>query len=164
MKVEFEDQYHVIVFLMDDSIRGIDFSSREDLEVYFKQLFLKLGEYYDIGIDGYFNITIYFDQNYGAILDVEKDSLDYFDCMDNEVEMSIQVVKNAFVLYQIEDPFLLNRRFLKRHQLFFYRGSYYVRLCHPVGRKGLYSLMECSQIIYGNITNNIVRYGQLVKL
>lgn len=164
MKVLFDDEYHMVIFLFRDCVSNIDFTSKEDLEGYFKKLFPKLNEYYDVQLDGFLDITIYMDSYYGAIIEIEKDSLDYPYATLNEVEMSIHIVKNSFVLYEIDDPFLFLIDFLKKQKLYCYRNHYYLYLQDEVDDQSFYSLLEQCHIIYGNITNNIVHYGQLLKL
>ena len=100
MKIDFKDGNYII-YLNKYNVINMDFSNTKVLENDLKTLLLRLKKYYKIDIQGYYNITIYIDDYYGAILKIEEDD-DYYDCFDDTVALRLKKIKSSF-LYEIDD-------------------------------------------------------------
>lgn len=116
-----------------------------DIEDSFKEIFELLREFYNIKINGFYDINIYTDQNYGIVIVLKKELLD-FDYYDNQIDMKITFYDTNF-LYEIED--LLE---FKNYKIYHYKNKYYIEKFKP----------EFSNIIYD--TNDIFKYGKLIEI
>ena len=99
MKIIQEGQI-IKVFLND--IPKIDFKNMDELETYFRNLFLKLKKIFHITFTGLYNIDIYLDQYCGVVIELKKEDLEYIDYYDNEIDMRI-ISHDATFLYEIPD-------------------------------------------------------------
>lgn len=157
MKVKIIDDYNIIVFL-SKSEKTIDFSSKDLLEDELKELFKKLSSCYDINISGYYNIVIYIDDYYGAILDINREDMDYALYDDDQIDMRI-LIKNTSFLYLIDDIFLDERD----NTIYQYKGKYYLKLEKQLSLVEMGKLLEYSNIVYDNKVEDIIKYGSTLK-
>ena len=97
MHINFLDEDRFIVFLNYSKLGNIDFQNYDEIEQYFRKLFLNLKRNYNISINGYYSIKIYKDKIYGIIIEAHKEDIDYMDLFDNQVEMSIEVIDDIFL-------------------------------------------------------------------
>lgn len=155
MKLESKENI-LIIYLKKQLIDTIDFTKKNELEKYFKELFLKLKEYYNIKINGYYNINVYIDEFYGVVLELQKEELDYYEYFDNQVDMHILTEEVQF-LYLIEDYFIINE--LNISKLYYYKDKYYIL---PNINTDYNYLLENSEVIYKN-TKEIIKFGRVIK-
>lgn len=155
MKLEKKDNL-LIIYLKNKLVDNIDFTNKEELEKYFKELFIKLKEYYNIKISGYYNINVYIDRYYGVVLELEKEEIDYYSYFNNQVDMHI-ITEDIDFLYLIDDYFITD--YLKNYTLFLYKNKYYIL---PDKNINFDYLLENSKIIYNN-TKEIIKFGKILK-
>lgn len=155
MKLESKENI-LIIYLKKQLIDTIDFTKKNELEKYFKELFLKLKEYYNIKINGYYNINVYIDEFYGVVLELQKEELDYYEYFDNQVDMHILTEEVQF-LYLIEDYFIINE--LNISKLYYYKDKYYIL---PNINTDYNYLLENSEVVYKN-TKEIIKFGRVIK-
>ena len=151
MKVDIVDD-NIIVFLNKYITKDLDYNDSKVLEVELKNIFDKLNLYHGIKIKGYYDVHIYIDNNYGVIIELIKDDIDYVD-YDEVIDMKISI-NNIKLLYKIEDIFKFN----KLGKIYLYKNELYLE---PSNMD--ISLFEHSEIIYKNI-NNIIKYGRILKI
>ena len=163
MKISVIDDNNIIVFLNTVNLKELDFSNKEDLEVNFKDLFLKLKHVYNINIRGYYNINIYIDKNYGAILEIEHEDIEYFDYFENKVDMRINILSDTKFLYRIKDIFKLNTELINNSSLYAFKGKIYILLTKSISFHNLGYLLEVSEIVYGSIVDDILKLGKIIK-
>lgn len=159
MKVEFRDN-NFIVFLHKKFIVDIDFFNKSVLEKYFRNLFMKFKDYYNIDVSGSYEITVYVDDVYGAILYIVKEDLDYFDYYDNQVDMTIIISKHKKFLYKLKCP--IDDVIFSKCDIYLYNESFYI-LPNDVDYVLLGSLLECSELVYGDDASEIICHGKLVR-
>lgn len=156
MKIEFIND-DIIVFLNKYRIKNIDLKSKDSLEKELRNIFEKLSNYYNIKISGYYNVTIYIDEYYGAILELKNEELDCIEYDIHEVDMRIILVNNKF-LYKIDDIFNnIDGNIYK------YKNNYYLEITSDINNILMGKILESSHIIYGNVTEDILKYGILLK-
>lgn len=150
MKVLSIDNECIVLFFMD-----IDYlDDLERLENKFKQIFSKLKDIYSIIIEGYYTINIYTDNIMGMIVVIEKDDIDYFDYLDNQVEMRIIVHENSAILYEIEDNFTT----IEYLDIYFYKNKFYGKIKKILSSLEIGYLLEYSLgILYGDLTKHIIK-------
>lgn len=146
MKVEVISNGYII-YLNQFNLIDIDFKNMDILEDSFKKLLKKLNNYYHIDINGYYNINVYIDSYYGAILQIEKESLDYYDYFESDtIAMRIKKIDADF-LYEVED-FLFAKDFLNKLKLITKNNHMYLKIIDDLSYKEYLLLTEMSRIIY----------------
>ena len=156
MKIEFRDN-NLVVFLNKKIIEGVNFFDNSELENYFKGLFLKIDSDYGIDMEGSYNISVFIDEFFGAILEVVKDEQDYYDYYDSIV-MNISVSKYRNFLYKL-NGWLSD---FKNCNLYVYNGSIYISPCN-VDFYSLGIIIENSEIIYGKECFDILKNAKSVS-
>ncbi len=157
MKVIIIDDDNIIVFLNKFNIKNIDFDSKENIEKNFRNIFLRLKHIYNLNIKGYYNINIYTDKFYGAVLEIEHEDIEYFDYFDNKVDMRVNVVSDSKFLYKIKDIFCLDKTLL--NNIYLFKNDYYIELKRKISDYELGLILENSDLIYGDIVNDILKLG-----
>lgn len=160
MKVLKNDGKDVVIFLPASNI-FLDRLKKEELEDYFKMIFLKLEERYGIDQSGFYQIYVYKDSYYGAVLEIEEEDIPYLDYIDNEVEMNIHIPKDTSFMYQLEDIFDLDKEILNASNLYYYQNKFYIELKKEVLKKNYFRLLEYGELIYGEKVKKIQKLGKL---
>lgn len=158
MKMEEDD---VVIFLPKSDI-SLDFSSKDHLEEYFKKLFLKLEEQYDMNMNGFYQIEVYEDSYYGVIFEIKMEDIPCFDYFDRQVEMSIHISKDTCFLYQIDDPFNFDEEMRSELSFYQYQNHFFVKREENLKKANYLKLLEHSNLIYGKLVNNILRFGKQI--
>ena len=147
MKCTFKDN-NILIYIQDTNITEKSFDDLVYIEEYFKSIFVKIKEKYNININGLYIVNVYFDNQLGMVLELKEEKIDFID-YDDVVDMKI-ILHNEHFLYEIDD--ILN---LKDNDIYLYQKKWYVR------PKNIYHLLEHARIIYKN-TEKIVRYGKKI--
>lgn len=101
MKIELIDGGYIIYLnKLNNNIASINDCTK--VENVFRKIFKRLQKYYQIKITGYYNIFIYLDKYYGAVLKIVQDDFDYYDSMDNDITMRIKKIPTEF-WYEVDD-------------------------------------------------------------
>ncbi|MBR1377244.1 MAG: hypothetical protein IJ565_05515 [Bacilli bacterium] len=156
MKIEFVDD-NIIVFLNKYITKDLDYKDKKVLETELRNIFDKLKNYYNIKIKGYYDVYIYIDFNYGAILELKEDDLGYLEYDDTLIDMRI-MVNNIEMLYKVDDILLLDIPY----NLYLYKGNFYIEPLDRVNNISMGKLLENSEIIYKGV-EDIKRYGKVLK-
>ena len=147
MKCTFKDN-NILIYIQDNNITEKSFDDLVYIEEYFKSIFVKIKEKYNININGLYIVNVYFDNQLGMVLELKEEKIDFID-YDDVVDMRI-TLHNEHFLYEIDD--ILN---LKDNDIYLYQKKWYVR------PKNIYHLLEHARIIDKN-TEKIVRYGKKI--
>lgn len=141
MKVIKNGEFNTEVFLGRDNLNIED---RDELEKYLKNVFNKLNNYYDIRISGFYDVDLYIDKNYGIILDIMRDDID-FEPIFNSVDMKITINKESF-LYKLDD-------YIYSHfgNIYNYDNAYYLEVSDTLSNLDMMKLMEDATIVYKSI-------------
>ena len=144
MKVDFKNGNYII-YLNKYNVINMDFSNTKVLENDMKNLLLRLKKYYKIDIQGYYNITIYIDDYYGAVLKIEEDN-DYYDYFDDTVALRLKKVKTKF-LYEIDDiSYVYN--YIGKVKTNNNNGKIYIEIIDNLENSEYLELLEASNIIF----------------
>ena len=139
MKLEIHND-EIIVIIKDNNISKVDFTDMVSVEKYFRKILLKLKDLYEIDIKGFYNICADIDLKEGIVLEIKKETLDYYDSF-HQLELRI-VKENVEFLYEVDNIFeFVNKKF----DIYCYNNRFYVRnnyddIC--------YSLYEFGSLIY----------------
>ena len=144
MKIDFIDNNY-IVYLNKYNIIDMDFSNTKLLEKDLKSLLLRLKTYYKIDIKGYYNITVYIDEYYGAVLKIEEDN-DYYDYFDDTIAIRMKKVKSSF-LYEVDDVSYIDN-YVDKFKISFSDNKIYLTINNQLNVREYLNLLEISNIIY----------------
>ena len=144
MNIKFLNNFIFDIYVKKELLKDVNFNNKNNLEDYLKNLFKVLKSYYNLEIKGFYEITVYIDKYYGAIFHFEKDDLEYYDCLKNQVDMRIIRIDTDF-LYLVEDiPFNL----LKKVDVFINDNKIYLKINKDLTNLEMMKLLENSIIIY----------------
>ena len=164
MHIEVIDDLNIIIYLNHNHIKNIDFSKKEDLQEYFKTLFMNLKDCYGIDINGFYNINVYKDKYYGVILEIEKENIEYMDYFNGQIDMNIIVDNNSVFLYEIDDFFYLDLDIIDKINIHEYKSKLYINVIDDISDIQLGKMIEFSKIIYGEKGKQIIKYGKIVNI
>ena len=154
MKIIQEGQI-IKVFLND--IPKIDFKNMDELETYFRNLFLKLKKIFHITFTGLYNIDIYLDQYCGVVIELKKEYLEYIDYYDNEIDMRI-ISHDATFLYEIPDIFMVKN--IPYKTIYYYHNKIYIEPKKEINSIEHSILNEMGEICYK--TDDILCSGKKI--
>lgn len=149
----------IILYLNRMYIRSLDFTDKEATEKYMKRLLIKISHKYDIIFDGYYVVSLYVDMNYGVIIEVVKEELEYLDYFGNQIEINTKVVDGSF-LYEVSD---LNDDFTKKFIVYKIKDKFYLRLKKIISDLEMGQIIEQAEIIYGKKANDIIKKAKVVR-
>lgn len=159
-----KDENDFTVFIHSDSLKKEDFFDKEKLENYFQDFFLNFKKKYNFNVNGFYLIDIYLDEIYGAVIDMTKEDVDYFDYFNSSIDMQISKPKKVKFLYKIQDLFMIDKKILKKMVLYHYQDYYYLQPISNINSHELAVLLEFTDIIYSEESNCVLKFGKLVKL
>lgn len=121
----------------------------ENIEEAFKKIFLRLNKYYDINIEGFYNVIVYKDDNYGIVLESKvEDGYSFYKQIDMHV-----ILENKKFLYKINDTNIKGKKY-------FYNNDIYLEVL-SLNDDEMLNLIENSEVIYKNV--DIIRIkGKLI--
>lgn len=163
MKVNINSDDEIIVFLNKSYVSELNFVDRQKIENYFKDLFRKFKKIYNLEMNGFYNINVYIDKYYGYILEISKEDIDYYSYFGNQIDMKINLIKNNVFLYEI-DYFYLDSNLLKQGTMYRNGKSLYLKLNSFIDDITFGRLLERSNVIYGDLSQRILRDSQEVRI
>ena len=154
--MKFFGDENITIFLNNYYIKNLDMNNKENIEKFIKQI----SEKYNIKLFGYYDVQIYYDKNYGIIIKIKKEELEYIDYFNQSFGMNIEIIENSF-LYKIEDILPMknieNKYIIRKLQ-----DSFYIELKVPSSIDfGI--ILENSEIIYGDEADRIINKGNIIK-
>ena len=110
-----------------------------------KNLLLRLKRHYKIDIKGYYNITVYIDEYYGAVLKIEEDN-DYYDYFDDTITIRMKKVKSRF-LYEVDDISYIDD-YIDKFKISIKDNKIYLTINNGLNEYEYLNLLEISNIVY----------------
>ncbi len=142
LKVEFiDDDSFTIYYITSDILENED-----DYRILFKYLNDELYKRYNYSLEGFYDVTIYVNNQVYILV---FDRLDYYDRRD----FNITILLNSIILYRFEDIDLIP------NDKIYYRGYFYTEIDNIVGDIRLF---EYGDIIYGKDTKEVLNRGILI--
>lgn len=153
MKINMNEN-EIIVFLTKETIKNINFYDKEELEIYFKELFIKMKEKYSIDFKSFYDINVYLNNYYGAVIHIQEVMIDYF--FENQIDMKINVISDCLFLFKINNYYDLKDY---KNKIYQYKNNFYIDI-----DKNVFYFIEKCDIIYGTLAENIKKYGLEVSV
>lgn len=120
MKIEiYSDKY--IVYLNNDLIKNINFKVKKEVEDCFRKVFIKIKKRLNKELNGFFNIQVYLNNKFGAIVSIEKEDIEYYEYLSNQIDMQIKIDDKTSILKEYDDVFNINSEYA-----YYYDNKYYV--------------------------------------
>ncbi len=160
MKLKVVVDNNIIVFLTKSYIKNIDLTSKRVLESYLNKLINKIKNKYDLDITGFYNVKIYIDENYGIIIDIIKETLDYPEYF-TDLDMNIEVIEDDFI-YMFDDIPILNENILMKFDKYKYKDKIYLIQIQNTNEIELGIVVENAKIIYGKKAKKIIKKAEMV--
>lgn len=124
---------------------------------YIDKIIKNISEKYKLDLEGYIKITAHLDINYGIILEIENENIDYLDCFNIEIENDIDIKEETF-LYKIEDIFSIKD--IKKYKIYKCKSDLYLEIKNPIS---MGQLIENSTVIYGEDIEEIKAKSKIIK-
>ncbi len=153
---------NIVVFLDKLYLNNIDLKDYSQIEKKLIKIVNKIQNKCLIDINGYYNVYIYTDESYGIIIDMQKENLEYIDYFNNQLEFNIEVFEDSF-LYKIDDILRLEKTLLNKFIIYKNKENLYLKAKEKISNIELGIILENSEIIYGEIANNIKQKSQIIK-
>lgn len=153
MKLIIDDGINI--YLNKQYLKNVDLNDTKTI----KNIIKKINTKYNIDIYGYIETKIYIDKNYGIIINLKKEELDYFDYFNDEIEMNIEIINDSF-LYKIED---YNKDLVKDKTIYKYKDNLYINI-DKIDNINLGKIIEISEIIYGEKAQNIIEKNNIIEV
>lgn len=153
MKLIIDDGINI--YLNKQYLKNVDLNDTKTI----KNIIKKINTKYNIDIYGYIETKIYIDKNYGIIINLKKEELDYFDYFNDEIEMNIEIINDSF-LYKIED---YNKDLIKDKTIYKYKDNLYINI-DKIDNINLGKIIEISEIIYGEKAQNIIEKNNIIEV
>jgi len=125
-----------------------------------EKLIINIKEKYNIEMQGFYNVKVYHDKDYGFIIEMEKEELEYMDYF-NDLEMNIEIIEDSF-LYKIDDVFRI-KEILPKQLIRKYADKLYLEIKN-IQNIELGIILENSEIIYGKEAEKIKNKSEIVNM
>lgn len=137
----------ITIYLNKTYLEKLNINSNNITSNYILNLIDKIKNIYKIDINGYYDANIYIDNNYGIIINIKKEDIEYFDYFNN-IELNINVIEDEF-LYEIEDIFNLSKYLLDKFEIYKVKDNIYLKIKEELNYIEIGTILENSKIIYG---------------
>ena len=148
MKINYADDEYT-VYLNKLYNEKINFFIVEELEECMNNLFNIIKKTYDIELNGYYNVNVYIDNNYGVIINIKKEEIDYYDYFGDQIDTQITIHKDSEFMYKINDFMEVKKYLEKNYNLYKYENELYIKLNNLIDNNKLGIILEyCDEICY----------------
>lgn len=142
LKVEYIKSGKIVIYLFNKKYK-IDFRNENSVKKHLKDIFFKIKDYYNIKIEGYYEVDVYINEYYGIILELKKQNFDYYDYLENEIEMKIKIHREKY-LYMIEN-YNVN---MNKYDIFKLDNNLYLCPKEKLSQIEMAKLVENAKLIY----------------
>jgi glutamate racemase len=99
---------------------------------------------YNIKIEGFYNITVYIDKYYGVIFNIEKEELEYYNYIKNQVDMKVIAIDTEFS-YLVENiPFEI----INKINIDIKDNNIFLKIKEELSNLEMMKLLEFSKVVY----------------
>lgn len=133
----------IIIYLFNEYLK-IDFTNINTIKQALKKVLLHINNI--VEIYGYYNAKIYKDNNYGVIIELEKEDYDFF---DRTIDLDIKVIEDEF-LFELDENI---------GNCYYYEEKFY----YKKNSKNIIDFIEfANKIIYGNNAKKIKKKAKVI--
>ena len=153
---------NIVIFLDKLYLNNIDLKDYNLIEKKLIKLINKIQNKYLINLKGYYNDYIYKDENYGIIIYMQKEELEYIDYFNEQLEFNIEVIEDSF-LYKIDDILRLEKPLLNKFIIYKNKDNLHLKPKEKISNIELGIILENSEIVYGAQADKIKKKSQIIK-
>ena len=146
MKLELFNLNNLTVYLNNEYLEKINFDINKNVEQQFKKLFTRIKNIYNIDMFGYYDVTIYINDIYGMIIDIEKDDDEYIKIFGDTGDMKITFKFDSSIYYKLDEFKTFN---IDEYDVYFDNDNFYIEILNNNNHSEYLKLLENSTIIYG---------------
>lgn len=161
MKIVKGENDNLVIYQSKYQIDAIDFRNHKHLEDQFRTLFLKLKQFYDVDVNGYFNIDVYTDSKFGKVMEIEKEPIEYIEYLDNQIDMRIVLHEEEDFFYEVEDIFSIPSPLNKKLEFYSYKNKIYAKMKKKFTDLEIGRLLELTNIKYQN-NSYLLKRGKVI--
>ena len=154
---------NIVIFLDKIYLKKLNLTDQNLLEKKLIKLINKIQNKFTLDLNGYYNMYIYKDKNYGLIIDMQKEDIEYLDYFNNQIELNIEVIEESF-LYKVEDVFNITKSILDKFIIYKNGDTIYLKAKEKINNIELGIILENGEIIYGKEANTIKKNSQIIKV
>lgn len=152
----------IIIYLNKTYIKNIDLQNKKILENYLNKLLNKIKNKYELYISGYYDVKIYLSEEYGIIINIEKENLDYPEYFAGEIDMNISVIEDRF-LYEVEN-IDIPKSILKKLEKYKFLDKIYLHPKENLSDIELGVILENTKLIYGEKAKQILAKSRKIEV
>ncbi|MDD6323282.1 MAG: hypothetical protein PUA73_01580 [Bacilli bacterium] len=154
---------NITIYLGKFHSKAIDINDTNNIEKQVKKILKALKKTYNLELNGYYETVLYLDENYGLIIKMQKDDLDYLDYFVTALEINIKIKKTAF-LYKVEDILNLNKNILKKFIIYKYKKTIYLSAKEKLTTADMGIILENSKVIFDEKIKKIKAKSQIIEM
>lgn len=160
MKLELFNLNNLTIYLNNAYLKNIKFDLQNNVEQQFKRLFIKVKNIYNIEMCGYYEVTVYLNDIYGMIIEIEKDTDDYVKLFGDTVDMKITFKFDSSIYYKLSEYKEFD---IDNYNIYYYDNNFYLEVLDNNNYTEYLKLIENSTIIYGDELKRIKNLSIKVK-
>ena len=128
--------YNTFDIIIKKEYLEIDINIKEEIEEKIKEIFKKIKKIYKIEIEGFYNIEVYSDKNYGVIFHIKKEQLEYYDYFKGQIDMRL-IINDTTFYYEVDDIILEDKT-----KIHIKDNRIYLEIIKPLTKKEMMYLQE----------------------
>ena len=154
---------NITIYLGKFHFKAININDTNNIEKELKKILNTLKKTYNLELNGYYETVLYLDENYGLIIKMQKDDLDYLDYFVTALEINSKVKKTSF-LYKVEDILNLNKNILKKFIIYKYKKNIYLSAKEKLTTAEMGIILENSKVIFDEEIKKIKAKSQIIEM
>lgn len=154
---------NITIYLGKFHFKAININDTNNIEKQVKKILNTLKKTYNLELNGYYETVLYLDENYGLIIKMQKDDLDYLDYFVTALEINSKVKKTSF-LYKVEDILNLNKNILKKFIIYKYKKTIYLSAKEKLTTAEMGIILENSKVIFDEEIKKIKAKSQIIEM
>ncbi len=151
----------IIIYLNKYYYKIFDIDNIYELEEYLSKILFRIKRDFKIDVNSYFKMEIIYDKIYGFILIMKKQNAEYFEML-NGLELDFSTIKMIPNLYELSDYFMVDKNIIANSNIYVYDGKLYLKLKKNINDFQMGLLLEVSNIIFGEKSENIIKNGNKI--
>ncbi len=153
----------IVIFLDKIYLQKLKLNNPKTMEKKLIKLINKIQNQNNINLNGYYNVYLYKDDNYGLIIDMQKENLEYLDYFNNQIELNIEIIEDTF-LYKVDDIFNISKNLLNKFIIYKVSEDIYIKVKKEITSIELGIILENAEVVYGSKAKRIKRKSQIIKV
>lgn len=148
MRLESDLKNNYIVFLSNDYIGDIDYTSKGKIGLYLKKIIVILKKRYNLVLKGFYEVNVYINKKVGMFIEINK--IGEYDFDTEEIDLKIVVHFDSDFYFKTDNYDVIS----KYKNIKFFEDSYYIDV-DDIGDNEVIKIIEMGEFIYGKDSDEI---------